>query len=1287
MVEKNKLDKDLQGTPVDATLYRGMIGSLMYLTSSRPDLIYAVCLCARYQAKPTEKHLNAVKRIFRYLKGTINMGLWYSKDTGMSLTAYADADHAGCQDTRRSTSGSAQFLGDKLVSWSSKKQKSTAISSTEAEYIALSRCCAQILWMRSQLTDYCFQFNKISLYCDNKSAIALCCNKVQHSRAKHIDVHYHFIKEQVENGIVKLYFVWTQYQLTDIFTKPLPRERFNFLIEKLGMRSMSLEMLKHLTEEEDKNVVYEPEVKGMSSSSSSTQNMAFVSSSNNNTSSTNEAVNTAHGVSTASTQVNAANFTMLDKLSDVVICASLLQELTVNGNETIGFDKSKVECYNCHKRGHFARECRAPRNQDNKNKESSRRSVLVETSTSITLVSCDGLGGYDWSDQAEERPNYALVAFSFSSPDSEIVDNCKKGLGYENYNAVPPPYTGNFMPPTPNLSFTGLDEFVNKHVVENNDEEEDVSQPKTKKKIVRPSIVKKEFVKSKQQQKTARKSVKQVEQFRQNTHSLSVNQRNWNNMMSQKLGSNFEMFNKACYVCGSFYHLQIDCNYHQNQRVNHQNFAKKTYPYAKKNLVPRTVLMKSGLVSVNTARQVNVAHSKTTVNTARPMSYLSKTTHLTVKRPIYKNTTFKNSNINQRFNTVRDKHFNTAKPKAVVNVVKGNNLNAVKASACWIQVNDGLGPQKKLIFLFNVQGNPQMDLQDKEVINSGCSRHMTVNMSYLTYYEEIDGGYVAFGGNPKGGKITGKCTIKTGATYRTKVCADQRLSISEEGLGAFGKTQTYRFNSLLKISVGRYPENISAEDRYRAKGTTEGRKQNRFKSKSWKKGEIKDKVVNMEIGDSDEALVCFIENTVEDRIMDSGASFHATYYKEDWTLKDVRYIPGLKRRLISVGQLDEEGYHVGFRDQQWKVTKGSLAVANMKACIWLRWFGEAEESFLHNVSEDKETTETAADVAFGVAERLSQTFRAESTGLRAEAPKMLWTDSVSTTYLIYHIPYVLMGLHIPEEEWRGKDTSLAHLKAAAQMKCDTALRYEESPGGSSDTSEGSENSRSFEDSGRSDEKTLKTEHSPRRKTLRLHRYEDPPESSRLQVKEEQDGRKRYKARLIVKSFQQIHKVDYNEIFYPVVKMTTIRLALSIVASEDLHLEQLDIKTAFLHGDLDEDIYMTKPKGFQLARKKENLECRLKEILYELKQALRQWYLKFDNFMQRAGYKRCAMDHYSWNEEPSRDVHKVGDEREVEVLYNFNWPPSELITEDGVLLERGYSQFNDVSSGYLVSKVS
>ncbi|GKC77421.1 hypothetical protein Tco_1128195 [Tanacetum coccineum] len=178
------------------------------------------------------------------------MVLWYSKDSCIALTSFADADHAGCQDTRIITSGSMQLLGERLVSWSSKKQKSTAISSTEAEYIALSGYCAQILWMRSQLTNYGLVFNKIPLYCDNKSSIALCCNNVQHSRSKHIDIKHHFIKEQVENGVVELYFVRIEYQLADIFTKPLARERLEFLINKLGMKSMSPETLKKLTDEE-----------------------------------------------------------------------------------------------------------------------------------------------------------------------------------------------------------------------------------------------------------------------------------------------------------------------------------------------------------------------------------------------------------------------------------------------------------------------------------------------------------------------------------------------------------------------------------------------------------------------------------------------------------------------------------------------------------------------------------------------------------------------------------------------------------------------------------------------------------------------------------------------------------------------------------------------------------------------------------------------------------------------------------------------------------------------------
>ncbi|GJR97368.1 retrovirus-related pol polyprotein from transposon TNT 1-94 [Tanacetum coccineum] len=339
MVEKSKLDED-KGKAVDPSHYRSMIGTLLYLTASRPDLQFSICMCARYQARPTEKHLNAVKRIFRYLKGTIHRGLWYPKDSSIALKSFADADHAGCQDTRRSTSGSIQLLGDRLVSWLSKRQKSAAISSTEAEYIVFSSCCAQVLWMRSQLTDYgfgfnkilmycdnkilscaifcatggffmffvgvrrflfldlCFAllrasacsvgdfvvvplldpflrclvlavrlsarvflwmrsqlngfgFNKISMYCDNKSAIALCCNNVQHSRSKHIDIRFHFIKEHVENGVIELYFVNMEYQLADIFTKALGRERIEFLINKLGMRSFTPETLKKLANDVD----------------------------------------------------------------------------------------------------------------------------------------------------------------------------------------------------------------------------------------------------------------------------------------------------------------------------------------------------------------------------------------------------------------------------------------------------------------------------------------------------------------------------------------------------------------------------------------------------------------------------------------------------------------------------------------------------------------------------------------------------------------------------------------------------------------------------------------------------------------------------------------------------------------------------------------------------------------------------------------------------------------------------------------------------------------------------
>nr|GEV27012.1 retrovirus-related Pol polyprotein from transposon TNT 1-94 [Tanacetum cinerariifolium] len=239
MATKPKLDADLSGNPVDQTDYHSKIGSLMYLTSCRPDIVQAIYFCARYQSRPTEKHLKEVKRIFRYLRGTVNMGLWYPKGSSFELIAFLDADHAGCIAFRKSTSGGIQFLGDKLVSWMSKKQNCTVMSSAEAEYMVLSASCAHVMWMRTQLQDYGFNYNKIPLYSDPQSAIAISCNPVQHSRTKHIHTRYYFIKEQVENGIIELYFVRNEYQLADMFTKALPEDRFKYLVRRIGMRCLT----------------------------------------------------------------------------------------------------------------------------------------------------------------------------------------------------------------------------------------------------------------------------------------------------------------------------------------------------------------------------------------------------------------------------------------------------------------------------------------------------------------------------------------------------------------------------------------------------------------------------------------------------------------------------------------------------------------------------------------------------------------------------------------------------------------------------------------------------------------------------------------------------------------------------------------------------------------------------------------------------------------------------------------------------------------------------------------
>jgi hypothetical protein len=229
------LDLDEGEKLVDLKLYRSMIGIFLYVTAFRPDILFSVCMCARFQASAKECHMMTVNRILRYLRQTPNICLWYPKCAKFILIGYSDSDYVSCKIDRKSTSGTCQLLGRSLVSWSSKKQNSIALSTAEAEYVSTGICCVQLLWMKQTLLDYGVKFNYIPLLWDNESAMKIATNPVQHKRTKHIDIHHHFLRDHVSKGDIMMEGVRTDNQLVDIFTKPLNETRFCNLRSELNV--------------------------------------------------------------------------------------------------------------------------------------------------------------------------------------------------------------------------------------------------------------------------------------------------------------------------------------------------------------------------------------------------------------------------------------------------------------------------------------------------------------------------------------------------------------------------------------------------------------------------------------------------------------------------------------------------------------------------------------------------------------------------------------------------------------------------------------------------------------------------------------------------------------------------------------------------------------------------------------------------------------------------------------------------------------------------------------------
>ncbi|GJV61182.1 ribonuclease H-like domain-containing protein [Tanacetum coccineum] len=591
--------------------------------------------------------------------------------------------------------------------------------------------------------------------------------KLGHQRARRYGCYWLAVRDLYRNGGVLsdvgerhtecLGVVITQKDLNSKNFRSLPPEWNTHVVvwmNKAEIETMSIDDLYNNFK------IVKQSVKKSVGASSGAQNLAFMTALS--TSSTNgvnttkpvyEVSTVSPNVNTASPQVSTASF------SDNVVYAFMVEN--PNGSNLLQQDleqilKDDLES-NRFEDGTLFQGCRAPRNKEGfdwSNNERKNEGIACEDCEINVLKS-----EFEKVKQEKEGIEFKIEKFDNASKslnkllESQITDKSKKGLGLNSEVMVLRIVSKSltlFVIKKSDDSKENFDDSLVKEQVSKDTSSFVESPLNVDKETIFLVDRKIEFVKPKNHEKPDKKSVRYAEMYR--SQSLRGNQRNWNGQKSNQLGSDFVMYNKACFICGSFDHVQAHCKYHQRERmvygnnynrVNYNYTTNRTHPNAQRNMVPRAVLMKTGLKTFNTARTVNTAHPKSTVYSAKPMSCFSKSAQSTVKRPYQSKTVLTNKNFTQKVNTAKAQAVNTARPKAV-NTARPKAVKTARPNSAVVNA---------------VRGKPQQD--DTGFIDSGCSRHMTGNIAYLLDFKEFDGGYVTFRGGAHGGRISGKGTLKT----------------------------------------------------------------------------------------------------------------------------------------------------------------------------------------------------------------------------------------------------------------------------------------------------------------------------------------------------------------------------------------------------------------------------------------------------------------------------------------------------------------------------------------------